>query len=235
MYTKNSMDTTQRKESIIFYLFLFFSCLYSKKTPSCCISPLMCGCGFMEKLKLSCVLIVCCLRMFQLYFGGQCTYQCIPWVLFSISLYSIFSKSLAAFHMNIIDLMINNKWWHLPLKVFKTMKDKTLVISIFLLFSLGCQIALSIESPLIIFQTMIFWFIDLTLSQTTNFRLFQTERVCRWQFWMYWKLQKVFQIGRKLCGKKRNCSMRAISPFPTEFSKDLYCRYVKTRACLGKG
>ena len=36
-------------------------------------------------------------------------------------------------------------------------------------------------------------------------------------------------------GKRRNCSLRAISPFPTVFSKDLYCRHVKTRACLGKG
>ena len=35
-------------------------------------------------------------------------------------------------------------------------------------------------------------------------------------------------------GKRRNCSLRAISPFPTVFSKDLYCRHVKTRACLGK-
>ena len=41
--------------------------------------------------------------------------------------------------------------------------------------------------------------------------------------------------GRKHCGKRRNCSLRAISPFPTVFSKDLYCRLVKTRACLGKG
>ena len=39
----------------------------------------------------------------------------------------------------------------------------------------------------------------------------------------------------KHCGKRRNCSLRAISPFPTLFSKDLYCRHVKTRACLGKG
>ena len=27
----------------------------------------------------------------------------------------------------------------------------------------------------------------------------------------------------------------AISPFPTVFSKDMYCRHVRTRACLGKG
>ena len=34
-------------------------------------------------------------------------------------------------------------------------------------------------------------------------------------------------------GKEKNCSLRAISPFPTVFSKALYCRHVKTRACLG--
>ena len=47
--------------------------------------------------------------------------------------------------------------------------------------------------------------------------------------------RKFFKKGRKHCGKRRNCSLRAISPFPTGFSKDLYCRHVKTRACLGKG
>ena len=40
---------------------------------------------------------------------------------------------------------------------------------------------------------------------------------------------------RKHCRKRRNCSLRVISPFPTVFSKDYYCRHVKTRACLGKG
>ena len=67
--------------------------------------------------------------------------------------------------------------------------------------------------------------LSLTLSETTNFRLFQTERVCRRQFRIWWKLQKVLQTGRKHCGKRRNCSLRAISPFPTVFSKDLYCRH----------
>ena len=28
-------------------------------------------------------------------------------------------------------------------------------------------------------------------------------------------------MGRKHCGKRRNCSLRAISPFPTVFSKGL--------------
>ena len=42
-------------------------------------------------------------------------------------------------------------------------------------------------------------------------------------------------LSRMHCGKRRNCLLRAISPFPTVFSKDLYCRHVKTMACLGKG
>ena len=42
-------------------------------------------------------------------------------------------------------------------------------------------------------------------------------------------------MGRKHCGKRRNCSVKAISPFPTVFSKDVSYRHVKTRPCLGKG
>ena len=75
----------------------------------------------------------------------------------------------------------------------------------------------------------------LTLSQATNFRLFQTERVCRRQFQIPQKWQKALQTGRKHCGKRSNCSLQAISPFPTVFSKELCFRHIKTRACLGKG
>ena len=74
----------------------------------------------------------------------------------------------------------------------------------------------------------------LTLSQTTNFGLFQTQRVCRQQFQVWQRWSKVLQMGRKYCEKRRNCSLRAISPFPKVFSKDLFFRNVKTRACLGK-
>ena len=35
------------------------------------------------------------------------------------------------------------------------------------------------------------------------------------------KWQNVLQTGRKHCAKKRNCSLQAISPFPTAFSKGL--------------
>ena len=47
--------------------------------------------------------------------------------------------------------------------------------------------------------------------------------------------RKFIQMGRKHCGKRRNCLLRAISSFLTVFSKALYCRCIKTRACLGKG
>ena len=60
-----------------------------------------------------------------------------------------------------------------------------------------------------------------------SFRHSQTERVCRRQIQSWWEWQKVLQMGRKHCGKRRNCSLRAISPFPTVFSKDLYWRHVK--------
>ena len=36
----------------------------------------------------------------------------------------------------------------------------------------------------------------------------------------------------KHCGKRRNCLLRAISPFPTVFSEALDCRHVKPRACF---
>ena len=75
----------------------------------------------------------------------------------------------------------------------------------------------------------------LTLSQTSNFGLFQTERVCRWQFQIWWKWQKVIKMSRKHCGKRRNCLLQAISPFPTVFSNDLCCRHVKARVFFGKG
>ena len=58
----------------------------------------------------------------------------------------------------------------------------------------------------------------LTYYQTTNFRLFQTEKVCRRQFRID-ENERVIQTSRKHCGKRRNCSLRAISPFPTVFSK----------------
>ena len=64
--------------------------------------------------------------------------------------------------------------------------------------------------------------VNLTHYQTPNLRLFQTKRVCRRQFQIWRKWKKVIQTGRKHCGKRRNCSLRAISPFSTVFSKGLF-------------
>ena len=74
-----------------------------------------------------------------------------------------------------------------------------------------------------------------SLSQTANFRRFQTEKVCRRQFQIWRKWQKVTQMGRKLCVKRRNCSLRAISPFHTVISKGLFPRGIKTCHCVGMG
>ena len=74
----------------------------------------------------------------------------------------------------------------------------------------------------------------LTHYQKTNFRLFQTERVCRRQFQIWWKWQKVIQTGRKHCGKRRNCSSRAISSCHKVFSKGLFSRGVKRCHCVGR-
>ena len=48
------------------------------------------------------------------------------------------------------------------------------------------------------------------------------------------KVTKFYRRVENTVGKRRNCSLRAVSPFPTVFSRDLSCRHVKTRACLGK-
>ena len=42
------------------------------------------------------------------------------------------------------------------------------------------------------------------------------------------------QTGEKHGGKRRNRSLRAISPFLTVFSKDLYCGHVKNQGLFGK-
>ena len=118
--------------------------------------------------------------------------------------------------------LLNNPWKEAFWKTFKE-KEKMMVNSIFS-FSHNVFYPLKENSHYLSHNEIV-----------CNFRLFQTERVCRWQFQIWWKRQKAPKMGRKHCGKSRNCSLRAISPFPTVFSKDLYCRHPKTRACLGKG
>ena len=47
--------------------------------------------------------------------------------------------------------------------------------------------------------------------------------------------RKLSQMGGKHCGKRRNCLLQAISPFPTVFSKGLFPRGIKNCHCVGKG
>ena len=51
------------------------------------------------------------------------------------------------------------------------------------------------------FHTLKWGDLSLTHCQTTNFRLFQTERVCRRQFQIWQKWQKAIQTGRNAVGK----------------------------------
>ena len=82
----------------------------------------------------------------------------------------------------------------------------------------------------------LFWvFNHLIHYQTTNFRLFQIEKLCRRQFKIWRKWQKVIPTSRKHCGKRRNCSLRAISPFSTVFSKGLFPSGIKRCHCVGMG
>ena len=77
---------------------------------------------------------------------------------------------------------------------------------------------------------------QLTLSQTINFYTSKLKEFADTNFkFDEFEWKKVFQMSRKHCEKRRSCLLRAISPFPTLFSKGLYCRHVNTRACLGKG
>ena len=83
------------------------------------------------------------------------------------------------------------------------------------------------------FQLNLFWVNIyqpfLTLSQTTNFRLFRTESVCRQQFHLCWKWQKALQTDKKHC-------VLITSNF--SFSLSVFKRFVlqtnKNRSLFGK-
>ena len=54
----------------------------------------------------------------------------------------------------------------------------------------------------------------------TDFRLFQNESL-QTTISSLTKMAESYPNGRKHSGKRRNCLLRAISPFPTVFSKKL--------------
>ena len=102
-------------------------------------------------------------------------------------------------------------------------------------FPFFCEVLLASENQAFTTEASCLWTIISTHYQTTNFRLFQTERVCRRQFQIWRKWQKDIQTGRKHRGKRRYCSLRAISTFSTLFSKGLFPRGVKRCHSVGMG
>ena len=59
----------------------------------------------------------------------------------------------------------------------------------------------------------------LSLSQATNFGLFQPDSMQMRILNLIKKWLTVLQMGRKHSGKSRNCSLRVISPFPSVFKR----------------
>ena len=75
----------------------------------------------------------------------------------------------------------------------------------------------------------------LTHYQTTNFRLFQTERVGKRQFQIWRKWQKVIQTGKKQCGKRRNCSLTSNFSFSHSVFKRLVSQGCQKVSLCGNG
>ena len=93
------------------------------------------------------------------------------------------------------------------------------------------MIKLTIEMMTMITQS----FLDyLSLPQTTNFRFFQTKKIADDNSKFNENGGEFHKRTEKRCWKRRNCSLQAISSFPTVLLTDLYCSHVKTRAYLGK-
>ena len=133
----------------------------------------------------------------QLYRGCQCTYPCFPRILLTSTRHNILSKPLAAFTHN--HCLNNGQWWERNESCCNDYHQSSESI----LAELG------IEPPVLKSATLLTELRGsagtglkdsvalVTLSQTTNFRLFQTERICRRHFQIWQKWQIVIQTGTK--------------------------------------
>ena len=73
----------------------------------------------------------------------------------------------------------------------------------------------------------------LTLSHTTTLHSAKLKGFADNNFKFVENGGKFSERVENTVGKRRNCSLQAISPFPTGFSKELYCRHIKTRVFFG--
>ena len=69
----------------------------------------------------------------------------------------------------------------------------------------------------------------------TNFRLFENKESADNNFQFDKNGKKLSIWVENTAGKCEIARYEQFLLFPQLFSKDLYCRHVKTRACLGKG
>ena len=75
----------------------------------------------------------------------------------------------------------------------------------------------------------------LTHYQTTNFRLFQTERVCRRQFQTWRKWQKVIQMGKKTLREKEKLLVASNFSFSHSVFKRLVSQGRQKASLCGNG
>ena len=78
-------------------------------------------------------------------------------------------------------------------------------------------------------------FYFLTLSQMTNLDSSKLKEFANNNFKFDENGREFSKQVKNTVGKGKIACYEQISPFPTVFSKELYCKHVKNRVCLGKG
>ena len=163
-----------------------------------------------------------------LYHGSKYTYPCILRVLLLPVIHSIFFQShWWLSHMVTVETTLSSERWMNPVTAT--------IINLWKAIGQARTKAAELKGLSNTCWTFVMKWIYINPLPDDKFRLFQNERVCRRQFQIWWKWKEVIQTGRKHCGKRRNCSLRAISPFPTVFLKGLFSRGVKRCHCVGMG
>ena len=115
--------------------------------------------------------------------------------------------------------LLNNKFWTLP-----NSKDQNLIqMKFFSRIENTWEKEKMLATSVFFYSLNIFYSPILQVNPFLNkkFSTLPNWRVCRWLFQIWWKWQKVIQKGRKHFGKRRHCSLQAISSFPIVFSKDM--------------
>ena len=77
-------------------------------------------------------------------------------------------------------------------------------------------------------------FINSSLYQMTKFWTSPNSMDLQTTIQCESKIEICFGKSRKHCGKRRKCWLPAFSPFPTNFSKGLFLRVVKSQDCVLK-